>query len=456
LLPIPKSDQKPALPQFRRLPLAGAVGLAVIATLVATASNSPPHSGAAPWPVGKDAGAVAFDCVIEEDAPLAAAKTVLFLEYAVSPQSIAYSILWAEPCWGSIHFPCPPTGTSLYADDSRFVVRHALNDVQWQQSLSAEPRGRFMHTCGNYPLVDARIAYQEARGRRLRVSDVPALEANARCGGIGSPLPDRSGRPPTGISVSGIEPERISFTFQIEQPTQRRVFEYGLEEGRLKTIRGESFAVKVPVGGFEIEATTPEFPDGVVIEQLPARYHADGRMVLVEFSPQAIGRVAVDLPHRIRVGTHNRQVGGPAPLRRVTMSNYRRLPEETTAETIGSRFTSDPLFEREQTFRKLTANHWNRPVADVDPAAAAWLREFAEDCLRIAHDEPRLPVKLKLLSMAIAADLIVGNGARADAEGLPARNRALREAGLDTIADLAATQLAAIRANWGSAEGDFE
>lgn len=26
-------------------------------------------------------------------------------------------------------FPCPPTGKSLYADESSVVVRHALNDV---------------------------------------------------------------------------------------------------------------------------------------------------------------------------------------------------------------------------------------------------------------------------------------------------------------------------------------
>ncbi len=460
--PIPKSDRKPSIQLNRRLPSAGAAWLAVVAGLVAVAGDAPPQSAPAPWPVGKAVGAVAFDGVVEEDAPLAGAKTVMFLEYAVSPRAIAYSIVWAEPCWRAIHFPCPPIGTSLYADESSFVVRHALNDVEWRQSLPAEPRGRFMHTCGNYPLVDSRIAYQEARGRRLTVSDMPVLEASAGSGGLGdgrwfgSPLPDRPWRPPTRISVSDIEPERLHFYFFTFRPDDRRLFEYRLEKGRLKSILTECFEVKVPVGGFEIEAKTPEFPDGVVIEQLPARYHADGRTVLVDFSPQSIGDVEVDLPERIRVGTQKRQFGGPDPIRRVTMSNYRSLPEMPSADTIGSRFTTDPLFEREQTFRKLTAQHWNRPVVDVDPADAAWLRTFADDCLRMARAEPRLPIRLKLLFMAIASDLMVGNGASADAEGLPAHDRALREAGLGAIADLAAAQLADIRANWGRVEGDSE
>ncbi len=453
---IPKSERRSRLFPDRRLPVVSVAWLTIAAALVAVAGDTPPRGGVAPWPFGKDVGAVAFDGVIEVDAPLAGAKSVLFLEYAVSPRALAYSIVWAEPCWKTIAFPCPPTGTSLYADESDFVVRQALNDVEWRAEPSAGPRGTFMHTCGSYPLSDSSLAYREGRGRRLSVNDIPEIEAVARSKAFDSPLPHRPGRPPTRISGVGIDAESINFSFHTERPADRRQFLYSLEGGRLKTILTESHEVTVPVGGFEIEAKTPEFPDGVVIEQLPARYHSDGRTVLVEFSPQSIGDVEVDLPERIRVGTQKRQVVGPDPLRRATMSNYRRLPEMPSAETIGSRFTTDPLFEREQTFRKLTARHWNRPVADVDPADAAWLSTFADDCLRMARDESRLPIRLKLLFMAIASDLMVGNGARADAEGLPAHDRALREAGLGVIADVAAAQLAEIRATWGRVEGDAE
>ena len=123
---------------------------------------------------------------------------------------------------------------------------------------------------------------------------------------------------------------------------------------------------------------------------------------------------------------------------------------------MGRRFTSDPLFDREQMFRRHLATWWNRPVADVDPADAAWLRTFADDCLGLARDEPRLPIRLKLLFMAIASDLMLGNDSRVDGESLPAYDRALREAGLVAIADLSAAQLAEIRATWGRAEGDAE
>jgi hypothetical protein len=138
------------------------------------------------------------------------------------------------------------------------------------------------------------------------------------------------------------------------------------------------------------------------------------------------------------------------------MSNYRSLPEMPSAETLGSRFTTDPLFEREQTFRKLTAHYWNRPVAAVDPADAAWLRTFADDCLGMAHDEPRLPIRLKLLFMAIASDLMLGNDSRVDGESLPSYLQALRDGGFAEIAEIAASQVADIRANWGRVEGDSE
>ena len=453
---ILKSDWRSRLLPVRRLPLVSATWLTIVGALVAVAGDSRLRGGGSPWPLGKDVGVIAFDGVIEEDAPLAGAKTLLFLEYTVSPRAIAYDIIWAEPCWKTIAFPCPPTGTSLYADDSNFVVRHALNDVEWRPEPSVGSRGTFMHTCGNYPLGDSSIAFREGRGRRLSVNDVPEFEAAARSKAFESPLPDRPGRPPTRISGVVIEPESINFYSQTERPADRRQFLYSLVGERLKSILTESHEVTVPVGGFEIEAKTPEFPDGVVIEQLPARYHTDGRTVLVDFSPQSIGDVEVDLPERIRVGTQKRQFGGPDPLRRATMSNYRSLPEMPSAETIGSRFTTDPLFEREQTFRKLTAQHWNRPVAAVDPADAAWLRTFADDCLRMAHDEPRLPIRLKLLFMTIASDLMLGNDSRVDRESLPSYLQALRDGGFGEIAEIAASQVADIRANWGRVEADSE
>ena len=432
------------------LPTAAAWG-GVWTCLLAFAGDVP--SGAVSWPTGKPAGIVGFDCMVEEDSPLAGARAALFLEYAVSPEAIAYDIVWAEPCWGSIHFPGPPTGTSLYADDTRFVVRHALNDVEWKHSLPDAGRGVFTHTLGNYPIDEARFAFQEARARRLTTDDIPAFEEAARPGRVDASLPERPGRPTTRVSVT-LAADRVGFHARTALPNEDRQFEYDFRNGRLTSILAGCFEIQVPVGGFRVEATTPEFPDGVVIDRLPARRHSGGRTAFVEFGPQSIDGVDVDLPSRIRVGTQDRMPGGADPLRRAVMSNYRALPRMPTAEEAGRRFTADPLFEREQAFRTLLAARWNRPVADLPAADAAWLRAFADDCLGMAREEARLPIRLKLLFMAIASDLIVGNDARADAEGLPAHDRTLREAGLDAIADLAGAQIADIRAGWGSAARD--
>ena len=413
-------------------------------------------SGVVSWPTGKPAGIVGFDCILEEDSPLAGARAAMFLEYAVSPQAIAYDIVWAETCWGAIHFPVPPTGTSLYADDARFVVRQALNDVAWRHSLPATDRGVFTHTLGNYPIDESRFAFQEARARRLTTDDIPAFDEAAGPGSLGALLPERPGRRKTRISVTTMAADRIGFSVLTAMPDEHRRFEYDFQSERLASVLAGVSEVRVPVGGFRVEAKTPEFPDGVIIDRLPARYRAGGRVTLVEFGPQSIEGIDLDLPSRIRVGTQDREPGGADPLRRATMSNYRSLPEMPSADTIGSRFTTDPLFGREQTFRKLTAQHWNRPVAAVEPADVAWLRTFADDCLRMAHDEPRLPIRLKLLFMTIASDLMLGNDSRVDSESLPSYLQALRDGGFGVIAEIAASQVADIRANWGRVQADSE
>ncbi|MCY3016842.1 MAG: hypothetical protein NT171_19390 [Planctomycetota bacterium] len=74
----------------------------------------------------------------------------------------------------------------------------------------------------------------------------------------------------------------------------------------------------------------------------------------------------------------------------------------------------------------------------------------------MAHDEPRLPVRLKLLFMTIASDLMLGNDSRVDGESLPSYLQALQDGGFGGIAEIAASQVADIRANWGRPEGDSE
>ena len=51
---------------------------------------------------------------------------------------------------------------------------------------------------------------------------------------------------------------------------------------------------------------------------------------------------------------------------------------------------------------------------------------------------------------------MLGNDSRVDSESLPSYLHALRDGGFGEIAEIAASQLADIRANWGRVEGDSE
>jgi hypothetical protein len=74
----------------------------------------------------------------------------------------------------------------------------------------------------------------------------------------------------------------------------------------------------------------------------------------------------------------------------------------------------------------------------------------------MARAEPRLPVRLKLLFMTIASDLMLGNDSRVDSDSLPSYLQALRDGGFGEIAEIASAQVADIRANWGRPEADSE
>ena len=455
--PTPKND-----PVVRAAELAQrAFVCGVIATLaigLTSAAGTPP-TRMLQLPTGKPVGVVAFDCVIQANAPMAGEQSAFFLTYAVSPEAIAYDILWAEPCWETVNFPCPPAGLSVHVGADAFLARHTLNNVDWTHSLPTAARGVFNHTCNNYPVDESRFAYQESLARRLTTDDLPALErafpgmspASAARSTIGESLSERPGRPATQAIVLQ-SPDMTQLTLLTGQPPEVREFGYSFVEGKLTTLLGILHEVTVPVGGFEIRAASPEFPQHAIITQLPARRHPGGREVFVTFEENEVNGLDVDLPNEITVKEqHQRGLAqGADLLRRATISNYRTLPSMPSPEAIGSVFTTDPLFGREQEFRKLLASHWMHPTDTVPEADAAWLETFAADCERLIATEPRLPIRLKLRFMSIVSDLITGHHDRAETIGFQAYLAELRGIGLADIADRAAVQFASIREDWGN------
>lgn len=456
--PTPKND--PAVRAAEMAQKAFVCGVIATLAIGLTSAAGPLAARMLQLPTGKPVGVVAFDCIIQANAPIAAEKSAFFLTYAVSPEAIAYDILWAEPCWETVNFPCPPAGLSVHAGVDTFSARHTPNNVDWTHSLPTVARGVFTHTCNNYPVDESRFALQESLARRLKTEDIPALEsalpgmslASASRSTIGEPLPDRPGRPATNVIISAHSPDTTQLTLSTEHPSDVREFGYSFVEGKLTTLLGVLNETTVPVGGFEIRAASPEFPQGAIITQLPARRHPGGRVVLVTFSPEQLGEVDVDLPNEITVKEQYRHglAQGADLLRRATISNYRTLPSMPSPEAIGSVFTTDPLFGREQEFRKILASHWMHPTDTVPEADAAWLETFAADCERLIATESRLPIRLKLRFMSIASDLITGHHDRAETIGFQAYLAELRGIGLADIADRAAVQFASIREDWGN------
>jgi len=458
LSPTPKSD--PAVRAAAELGQKAFV-CGVIATLaigLTSAAGTPP-TRMLQLPTGKPVGVVAFDCVVQANAPMAGEQSAFFLTYAVSPEAIAYDILWAEPCWETVNFPCPPAGLSVHATADAFLARHTLNNVDWTHSLPTAARGVFNHTCNNYPVDESRFAYQESLARRLTTEDIEALErsipgmstASAASSTIGEPLPERPGRPATQAIVLQ-SPDMTQLTLLTGQPPDVREFGYSFVEGKLTTLLGVLHEVTVPVGGFEIRAAGPDFPQSAIITQLPARRHAGGREIFVTFEGKEVNGADVDLPNEITVNEQHRHglTQGTDVLRRAKISNYHTLPSMPPPEAIGSAFTTDPLFGQEQEFRKLLASHWMHPTDTVPEADAAWLETFAADCERLIATESRLPIRLKLRFMSIASDLITGHHERAETIGFQAYLAELRSIGLTDIADRATVQFASIREDWGN------
>jgi len=458
----PKTDAQARAVALRQNPFVG-VAIATIAMGLAFAAGAP-SSQMPRLPAGRAVGAVAFDCLIQANAPIAEEKSAFFLTYAVSPQAVAYDIIWAEPCWQTSNFPCPPAGLSVRADASAFRARHALNDVDWNHALPTAARGRFDHTCNNYPLEESRFAFQESLAKRISTEDLPALESSflgvnrsnaaqrpADMSPFGEPLPDRPGRPLTTGDMSNDSSEGTKLTFWTLAPREYREFGYRFDEGKLQSMFGVLGEMTVPVGGFEIRAEGPEFPQGAIISQLPARRHPGGRDIQMTFDEANVNGIAVDLPSEIMVQQLSPRQSIPF-LRRATISNYRALPSMPLPEALGTAFTTDPLFDREQEFRKLLARHWKHPTDTVPGEDAAWLGTFAAECERLIATEPRLPIRLKLRFMSISSDLMTGQHERADTKGFPAYLAELRSIGLADIADRAAEQFAALRAEWGSVD----
>ena len=208
-----------------------------------------------------------------------------------------------------------------------------------------------------------------------------------------------------------------------KDPRQYKELVYWFSDNRLERHVGHLRERVVPVSGFEIQAKTNDFPDGVTITQLPAKYHEGDRGFEVLFADTEIGTQTVSLPQKIEVrnsrvtdvetdedGTVKEVTKFPRSfLRGATMSNYRPVGKMTTAANIGTIFSDAPFFADEQKFRKLSIEYWLKKPEDIPDEQLQWFSNFAEQCLERYAVEESLHGRLRLIHQAIISDLFTGN-----------------------------------------------
>jgi hypothetical protein len=373
------------------------------------------------FPLGKNVGPVEFDCTIELVAPVTKELHAFFMRYQVSAKEIAYDIHWVEPAWLHVDFPYPPFGLSLYADDSRFIMYSSWNDKRWEHDRSDKRPDVFNFTCGNYPIDEQRHAYSEALLGRLFVGDIKTITSKEQkydtLGTLifGHPVTHSESRRGLMTDSFGFSADMLFFGVNLRKnPQEYKEIVYHFEDNRLVRLVGHLRERTVPVSGFEIEAKTNDFPEGITITQLPAKYHEGDRSFKTLFTDMNIGTNNVTLPKKITI--EKGKINDRSFLREATLSTYRPVTKMTTPANIGTFFSDAPYFDEEQKFRKLSTAYWLKKPEDVSDEHIQWFRDFADQCLERYAGEKFLPDRLRLLHMAIVSDLHTNNIERIEKE----------------------------------------
>ena|GEM_PF-2358566 len=408
------------------------------------------------FPLGQNVGSVEFDCVIELAAPDNQNRNVFFLRYQVSPTEIAYDIHWVEPAWQHVDFPYPPFGLSMYADDSQFILYSSWNDKRWEHTFHEKRPETFNFTLGNYFIESQRHYYSESLLGRVYAEDIGTITSRRSTyldsrglRALGNPVARSESRRELSINNFAFSADHLQFGVHLrKEPRQYKELVYWFSDNRLEKHVGHLRERVVPVGGFEIQVTSHDFPDGITITQLPAKYHEGDRGFEVFFADVEVGTETVNLPEKIEVrnsritdieidefGTEKEIVMFPRSfLRGATLSNYRHVEKMTTPATIGSIFLDAPFFDEEQKFRRLSIEYWLKKPDDVPDAIRQWYGDFADQCLDRYAVSEFFPDRLRLIHMAIISDLHTGNVERIEKQTFAMHLSELTDNGFQHIA----------------------
>ena len=406
---------------------------------------------------GKNVGSVEFDCTIELVAPVTKERHIFFMRYQVSPKEIAYDIHWAEPAWQHVDFPYPPFGLSMYADESQFILYSAWNDRRWEHTRPETRPETFNFTLGNYPIDEQRHFYSESLLGRMYVDDIKTIVAGDRGTDargftvVGSPVANSEARRGLRTVNFGIVDDCLFFEKSLSKnPKAYGELAYRFKGNRLERLSGHLRERVIPVGGFEIESKTDEFPEGITITQLPAKYHEGDRRFEALFADVEIGTQNVTLPQQISVWSSRKTLHNEARsfIRGATLSNFRPVEKMMTPANIGTFFSDTPYFDEEQKFRKLSIEYWLKKPEDIPEEQIQWFSDFAEKCLERYAVAESLPDRLRLIHMVIISDLHVGNLERIEKQLFSTHLSELTDNGFPEIASGSLLQFLDLCRQW--------
>lgn len=102
--------------------------------------------------------AVAFEAVMRLNSEAAGTHLVLFVEYAVTADSFACVVRWAEPHTGALNFAGYPVAATLVSTPEAFAISQGVHDKRWRfdRPLGRRPDFGFVHN--SYDLRASRFA----------------------------------------------------------------------------------------------------------------------------------------------------------------------------------------------------------------------------------------------------------------------------------------------------------
>ncbi len=356
---------------------------------------------------------IRFDAVLELNAPLVGANTLLFARYWVGADHYSIGIAWAEPSPFGLNFPTKPMTLSIDSNPQSFSIasqRQPNLTVAFTKPVGQ--RGVFQHKFNSYPMPNLRFADSEGLASRICLQDLKDVPQDTNDNFWTVDLATLHGGQVRGrVAKAHVRRDDgyitdMNLADVNDRPMKKIHYEYRAE-GDKKLLDKETVLLPetfLTVGFLGKGATITLNGHKRTFKELPSFHHEGGRDCTVDFDPFKMESRLLAVPSSVVV----RKADDKAVLRMAHMSDFVHLRlTAKEAEQAAQRFAG--LDAQDQAVYELFERYWlkdTNQITDEDAATLKNLRAHFEDAAprgKIAGEQ------LKRLGLLIQLDWIQGD-----------------------------------------------